>query len=122
MHGAGRHPRMQRAARAVAAASAVALDPAPHVCVLQAGHQAGQQPGDALSAEEAAFVATLNEDLARFNQFFIDKEEDSVIRLQVRACSRPGDRGAAPISREAVQARSGDGSWLSFSRYIYITR
>ncbi|KAG2425900.1 hypothetical protein HYH02_014901 [Chlamydomonas schloesseri] len=35
-----------------------------------------------LSPEEQAFINTLNEDLARFNRFFIEKEEEAVIRLQ----------------------------------------
>ncbi|GAX75635.1 hypothetical protein CEUSTIGMA_g3079.t1 [Chlamydomonas eustigma] len=35
-----------------------------------------------LSPEEREFMAALNEDLARFNNFFIDKEEDAVIKLQ----------------------------------------
>ncbi|KAG2440853.1 hypothetical protein HXX76_003707 [Chlamydomonas incerta] len=35
-----------------------------------------------LSLEEQAFISTLNEDLARFNRFFIEKEEEAVIRLQ----------------------------------------
>lgn len=35
-----------------------------------------------LSAEEESFLALLNEDLSNFNDFFIEKEEDSVIRLQ----------------------------------------
>ncbi|GFR41498.1 hypothetical protein Agub_g2192 [Astrephomene gubernaculifera] len=35
-----------------------------------------------LSPEEQAFITTLNEDLARFNRYFIEKEEEAVIRLQ----------------------------------------
>jgi len=35
-----------------------------------------------LSPEEQEFVAALNEDLNRFNNFFIDKEENAVIKLQ----------------------------------------
>ncbi|KXZ56210.1 hypothetical protein GPECTOR_1g182 [Gonium pectorale] len=35
-----------------------------------------------LSPEEQAFINTLNEDLARFNRYFIEKEEEAVIRLQ----------------------------------------
>uniref|UniRef100_A0A7S0V5U9 SPX domain-containing protein n=1 Tax=Polytomella parva TaxID=51329 RepID=A0A7S0V5U9_9CHLO len=35
-----------------------------------------------LSPEEQLFINTLNEDLQRFNSFFIEKEEDAVIRLQ----------------------------------------
>mmetsp|Transcript_37329 Transcript_37329/g.83055 ORF Transcript_37329/g.83055 Transcript_37329/m.83055 type:complete len:323 (+) Transcript_37329:409-1377(+) len=47
----------------------------------------GNTSGDAtnggqLSAEEHEFLATLNEDLNRFNSFFIDQEESAVIKLQ----------------------------------------
>ncbi|GLC36000.1 hypothetical protein PLESTB_000528000 [Pleodorina starrii] len=35
-----------------------------------------------LSPEELAFITTLNEDLARFNRYFIEKEEEAVIRIQ----------------------------------------
>jgi hypothetical protein len=45
--------------------------------------QQQQQQQQQLCAEELAFVATLNEDLHRFNAYYIDKEEDAVIRLQV---------------------------------------
>jgi hypothetical protein len=49
-----------------------------------------------LSVEEMAFVNTLNEDLQRFNRFFIDKEEDSVIKLQalsdrIKAATQPDE-------------------------------
>lgn len=43
------------------------------------GHVVG---ATALSVEEQQFISTLNEDLARFNRYFIEKEEDAVIRLQ----------------------------------------
>ena len=37
-----------------------------------------------LSPEELEFLSALNEDLRRINSFFIDKEEDAVIKLQVK--------------------------------------
>jgi hypothetical protein len=43
-----------------------------------------QSPSAAtLLPEEAAFVSTLNQDLERFNRFFMDREEHAIIRLQV---------------------------------------
>lgn len=45
-----------------------------------------------LSAEENEFIATLNEDLDSFNAFFIEKEEDAVIKIHV--CVRGWDKGA----------------------------
>eukprot|EP00882_Tetradesmus_deserticola_P008569 GHRQ01009037.1.p1 GENE.GHRQ01009037.1~~GHRQ01009037.1.p1 ORF type:complete len:179 (+),score=71.27 GHRQ01009037.1:567-1103(+) len=59
----------------------------------------GLAPEDALSADETAFVNMLNEDLLRFNRFFIDKEEDSVIKLQTLS-----DRINAASSMEQLQA------------------
>jgi len=38
-----------------------------------------------LSTEETEFVATLNEDLERFNSFFMEKEEEEVIKIQALA-------------------------------------
>lgn len=38
-------------------------------------------PGGALSPEEIEFVRTLNEDVQRCNQYFMEKEEDAVIKL-----------------------------------------
>jgi len=35
-----------------------------------------------LSSEERVFLQTLNEDLEKFNDFFIDKEEDFIIRIR----------------------------------------
>ena len=35
-----------------------------------------------LSVEEQDFMYTLNEDVNRFNSFFMEKEEDAVIKLQ----------------------------------------
>lgn len=67
----------------------------------EASHSGNQElaPEQALSPEETAFVNMLNEDLLRFNRFFIDKEEDSVIKLQSLA-----DRIAAASSAEQLQA------------------
>ena len=63
-------------------------DDPDHAGEAPAQHQGGpeqqqQQQQQQLCAEELAFVATLNEDLHRFNAYYIDKEEDAVIRLQV---------------------------------------
>lgn len=38
-----------------------------------------------LSPEEQHFIQTLNEDLARFNDFFMEREEEAVIKLQARS-------------------------------------
>ncbi|GFH26284.1 SPX domain-containing protein, partial [Haematococcus lacustris] len=50
-----------------------------------------------LSSDEAKFIATLNEDLTRFNQFFIDREEESVIQMQ-----RLAEQLAAATTQEQV--------------------
>lgn len=41
----------------------------------------GSLTGGSLTAEERAFVKMLNEELGRFNEFYIEKEEDYVIDL-----------------------------------------
>ena len=50
----------------------------------------------------------LQEDVHRFNQYFMDKEEELVIRLQVKI-ARAGDRqpGRAPGSAEDFARWSG---------------
>lgn len=58
-------------------------DAAAGTSVAQEGEESPSKPSN-LSPEEAHFIKTLNEDLARFNSFFIDREEESVIKLQVR--------------------------------------
>lgn len=57
---------------------------------------AAPQPQTDVSAQEAEFLRTLNEDLSRFNQFYIEKEEDCVIKMQsltdqINATSSPGE-------------------------------
>jgi len=47
------------------------------------GIVAGPSSGSHLSPEELEFLSALNEDLRRINSFFIDKEEDAVIKLHV---------------------------------------
>lgn len=49
------------------------------------GDDGGSSP--AMTAEEAGFVALLDAELDKFNAFFIEKEEDYVIRLKVIARS-----------------------------------
>ena len=47
------------------------------------GSSSAGVPSGNLSPEEKEFLTALNDDLKRFNSFFIDKEEDAVIKLQV---------------------------------------
>eukprot|EP00775_Hariotina_reticulata_P002343 gene2343-2650_t len=72
--------------------------PEPQQANDASGNQGAQEEGQ-LSAEETAFVNTLNEDLLRFNQFFIDREEDSVIKLQALS-----DRIMGAQSAQELQA------------------
>eukprot|EP00879_Flechtneria_rotunda_P022352 GHRR01023583.1.p1 GENE.GHRR01023583.1~~GHRR01023583.1.p1 ORF type:complete len:199 (+),score=78.09 GHRR01023583.1:395-991(+) len=65
--------------------------------LVDASASGNHEQGDALSAEEMAFVNTLNEDLLRFNRFFIDKEEDSVIKLQALSDRIKGATGAEEL-------------------------
>jgi len=57
-----------------------------------------------LSDEEQAFISTLNEDLQRFNEFFMEKEEDSVIRLQTLA-ERLGAARDNPAAMASLKVR-----------------
>ncbi|GIL92808.1 hypothetical protein Vretimale_19231 [Volvox reticuliferus] len=50
-----------------------------------------------LSPEEQAFITTLNEDLARFNRYFIEKEEEAVIRIQALCDDLARAAGAAGL-------------------------
>lgn len=43
--------------------------------------------GDAMSEEEADFLKLLEDELEKFNAFFVEKEEEYIIRLKV-ICSR----------------------------------
>ena len=62
-------------------AAAAAAAPSSSAAAGSSGGSGGDQK---LSPEEQQFFSALNEDLNRFNSFFIDKEEDAVIKLQVR--------------------------------------
>lgn len=48
----------------------------------------------------------MRQDLLRLNRFFVDKEEDSVIRLQVRA-QQPPQRPQQPLSEQLGCMRHG---------------
>ncbi|KAK9814479.1 hypothetical protein WJX72_006578 [[Myrmecia] bisecta] len=56
-------------------------DHAASVCESSYTESLGSASGG-LTAEERTFITTLNEDLKRFNDFFMDKEEESIIKLR----------------------------------------
>ncbi|GLI68571.1 hypothetical protein VaNZ11_013037 [Volvox africanus] len=68
-----------------------------------------------LSPEEQAFITTLNEDLARFNRYFIEKEEEAVIRIQAlcddlaRAAAAAGLHLPAFLTNVATSLSDQDG-------------
>ncbi|CAG9467522.1 unnamed protein product [Pedinophyceae sp. YPF-701] len=45
-------------------------------------HSATKDSNEAITLEEKEFMSVLGQDVHRFNQFFMEKEEDMVIRLQ----------------------------------------
>lgn len=49
----------------------------------RAEHSVDKEAGEVVATEEREFVKKLDEDLAKLNDFFIEKEEESVIRLQL---------------------------------------
>ena len=59
-----------------------------HVCAQ--GKQGGQ-----LSSEELRFISTLNEDLGKFNRFFMEQEEAAVIQLQALTDELDAQQGSA---------------------------
>jgi hypothetical protein len=78
------------------------------------GEQGGSSGGGALapgqlSPDEALFVRALNEDLARLNDFFVEREEDCVIKLQVGGGARARDGGRRGAAARGVVA----GGWAT---------
>lgn len=60
---------------------------------------------DTSTAEEAGFVDILNEDMKKFNQFFMDKEEDAIIKLQALTEEVSRLKTSSDVSRlQRVQA------------------
>eukprot|EP00879_Flechtneria_rotunda_P017224 GHRR01018045.1.p2 GENE.GHRR01018045.1~~GHRR01018045.1.p2 ORF type:complete len:148 (+),score=77.92 GHRR01018045.1:395-838(+) len=91
--------------------------------LVDASASGNHEQGDALSAEEMAFVNTLNEDLLRFNRFFIDKEEDSVIKLQALSDRIKGATGAEELQAlkaELVDFHGECSSDSSMSGYAHV--
>lgn len=60
--------------------------------------------GGPFSPEEKEFLTALNEDLERFNSFFIDKEEEAVIKLQDIA-DQLNQRDASQEDLSRIKAR-----------------
>lgn len=73
----------------------------------QQHHHHQTQPPMQLSADEGTFVMMLNEDLTSFNTFFIEREEDAVIKLQaltdsVQAVGRAADAAQVQALKAAL--------------------
>lgn len=71
------------------------------------GRSAAQQTvtSGTLTAEEIHFIQTLNEDLANFNDYFVEKEEVSIIRLRaledrIESCS--GDEELKALKTQLI--------------------
>lgn len=77
-----RYKQLKKKIKAIPKDSGAPEDGVPqrhNVALPDAGSEGGPGP---LSIEEQDFMDTLNEDVNRFNTFFMEKEEDAVINLQ----------------------------------------
>lgn len=55
--------------------------------VVDAGDKVGVGNGDSMAREEAEFIRLLEDELKKFNAFFVEKEEEYIIRLKVNSNS-----------------------------------
>ncbi|KAF5841857.1 hypothetical protein DUNSADRAFT_10563 [Dunaliella salina] len=66
-----------------------------HLLSLCPHASAGKHSTSKLSSEELKFIGTLNEDLGKFNRFFMEQEEEAVIQLQALTDELASQQGGA---------------------------